>query len=101
MYHKQQLIFQRYNETCLLSLQSILKVSNSEANSPISSIHEVFERRHPSFTGITLNTSSYGRSHPFSFNLPRSVRPGEEVPSAFTSTKGSNNYEIIYKVMVH
>ena len=65
------------------------------------SIREVFKRRCPNLTGITLNTSSYGRSHLFSFDLPRSAHPGEEVPSAFTSTKGSNNYEIIYKVMMH
>ncbi|KAF8800580.1 hypothetical protein BYT27DRAFT_7262738 [Phlegmacium glaucopus] len=84
-----------------LSLQTTIKVSNSAASSSMSSFRDAFTRRHPSLTGISLSASSFGRSHPFSFNLPQSVRPGEEMPSAFTSTKGSNNYQVIYNVIVH
>ncbi|KAF8155822.1 hypothetical protein B0H34DRAFT_798928 [Crassisporium funariophilum] len=83
-----------------LSTTTTINISNSEAGSPRSTFREAFVRRRPSISGISFNASSSERSHPFTFYLPRSMRPGEEMPASFSGVKGSSDgYEVTYKIV--
>ncbi|CAA7264395.1 unnamed protein product [Cyclocybe aegerita] len=86
-----------------LSSMTSISVSNSEASSPRSVFREAFVRRRPSVSAISFVSSSTERSHSFTFSLPQSVRPGEEMPPSFLSTKDPSEpdyFDITYKIIV-
>ena len=52
---------------------------------------------------VTYTSSSAEKAHPFTFQLPRSIRPGEELPPSFVSTNdpsSSDYFDVTYKVIV-
>lgn len=52
---------------------------------------------------VTYTSSSTEKSHPFTFQLPRSIRPGEELPPTFVSTNdpsSSDYFDVAYKIVV-
>lgn len=67
-----------------------------------SVFRDAFIRRRPSITGISFTASSSERTHPFTFSLPQSIRPGEEMPPTFASSKDDSSpdyFEVVYKVV--
>jgi hypothetical protein len=82
----------------------------SETGPPRSGFREAFAVsiwRRPSVSSINVNPISVERSYPFSFDLPRSCRSGEEMPPTFSSSelveigpRGSVFFEVTYKVIV-
>ncbi|KAF9482332.1 hypothetical protein BDN70DRAFT_801784 [Pholiota conissans] len=79
-----------------------IALSNSEGTLSRSVFRDAFIKRRPSINSISFTTSSSDKTHPFTFSLPQSVRPGEEMPPTFVSSKGdssSDYFEVIYKVI--
>lgn len=76
-----------------------IPVSQSD-NPPRSALREAFgARRRPSSSSLNASFSSGGhRSYPFSFDLPRSCRSGEEMPPTFCSLN-SGSFEVAYKLV--
>ncbi|KAF9051352.1 hypothetical protein BJ165DRAFT_1340545 [Panaeolus papilionaceus] len=85
-----------------LAASNVISISGSEASSPIAVFQQAFVKRRPSISGgLSVTTSSSEKSHPFTFHLPQSVRPGEEMPASFTPVNDSlhDKYEICYKMI--
>ncbi|EDR08178.1 uncharacterized protein LACBIDRAFT_297544 [Laccaria bicolor S238N-H82] len=74
----------------------------AESSSPRTTFRDAFIRRRPSASHINVSTLSE-RSYPFTFNLPQSHRPGEEIPPSFTSKFEANSLSkscgVEYKVV--
>jgi hypothetical protein len=87
------------------SSSTILPVSpGSEPNSPRSAFRDAFIKRRPSVSSLNLNATAVERSFPFTFDLPRSCRAGEEMPPSFTGSAdigtSSESFDVTYKVKV-
>ncbi|KAJ6627860.1 hypothetical protein B0H10DRAFT_313478 [Mycena sp. CBHHK59/15] len=82
------------------SASKVIQVSASDSNSPRSAFREVFViKRRPSGSNIKSMVLE-PRAYPFSFELPRSQRSGEEMPPTFCSSNPDvAPFEVIYRVM--
>jgi hypothetical protein len=64
-----------------------------------------FMKRRPSASRLCQSPRTCKRIHPFSFELPRSCRPGEDLPCSFSSSKdfelNPKPFAITYKVLIH
>ncbi|KAF9445537.1 hypothetical protein P691DRAFT_263369 [Macrolepiota fuliginosa MF-IS2] len=82
-----------------------ISVCPSNENSTLLSFQTSFMRRRPSASCLCRGPGSSKRSFPFSFELPRSFRTGEELPCTFSSLKDvepiSRPNAVIYKILAH
>ncbi|KAF9458236.1 hypothetical protein BDZ94DRAFT_1201451 [Collybia nuda] len=76
----------------------------SEPNSPRSAFRDAFIKRRPSVSSLNLGALPGERSFPFTFDLPRSCRTGEEMPPSFTGSSdmgpSSEAFDVTYKLKV-
>ncbi|KAG5651835.1 hypothetical protein H0H81_007241 [Sphagnurus paluster] len=76
----------------------------SEPTTPRSAFRDAFIKRKASVSSLNLNATPTERSFPFSFDLPRGARTGEEMPPSFTGSRepgpSSGAVDITYKVKV-
>lgn len=87
------------------SSSNVVPVSpGAEPSSPRSAFRDAFIKRRPSVSSLNLNATAVERSFPFTFELPRSCRPGEEMPPSFTGSTepgpSSDAIDVTYKVKV-
>ncbi|KIM47048.1 hypothetical protein M413DRAFT_268498 [Hebeloma cylindrosporum] len=90
---------QRY---VFLASRTIIGVTNAESSSSKSTFRDAFVRRRPSISDATYTSSSTEKSHPFAFQLPQSIRPGEELPPTFVSKNdpsSSDYFDVTYKIV--
>ncbi|KAJ7269848.1 hypothetical protein C8J57DRAFT_1180920 [Mycena rebaudengoi] len=81
------------------SSSKVIHVSPSDANPPRSAFREVFViKRRPSGSNIK-SMEFQPRTYPFTFDLPRSQRSGEEMPPTFCSSElNCAPFEVVYQV---
>ncbi|KAJ7666143.1 hypothetical protein DFH06DRAFT_1268270 [Mycena polygramma] len=81
------------------SSSKVIQVSPSDSNPPRSAFRDVFViKRRPSGSSIKSMVLE-PRAYPFSFDLPRSQRSGEEMPPTFCSSDPQcAPFEVIYQV---
>ena len=87
------------------SSSTILHVSpGSGFTQPRFPFRHAFMRRQPSISSLNLNVTPTERSFPFSFELPRGYRVGEEMPPSFTGSLepelSLELFDVIYKVKI-
>ncbi|KAF8887600.1 hypothetical protein BD779DRAFT_1672726 [Infundibulicybe gibba] len=85
------------------SASTNIPVSPSSEGRP--SFREAFVKRRPSASSLNLSPGSVERTYPFSFDLPKSCRAGEEMPSSFSTSPASGSstsqpYQVSYQVIV-
>ncbi|KAK0203406.1 hypothetical protein DFS33DRAFT_1383665 [Desarmillaria ectypa] len=96
------------------SASTSFQLSSSSDGTSRSTFREVFassKRRRPSVSSLDINPtpSIVERTYPFSFELPRSCRSGEEIPQTFysskhagspASTSRAGSFSVEYKILV-
>ncbi|KAG7441119.1 uncharacterized protein BT62DRAFT_982887 [Guyanagaster necrorhizus] len=97
------------------STSTSFQLSSSSDGTSRSTFREVFAsslRRRPSISSLNINStpSIVERTYPFSFDLPRSCRSGEEIPPTFysskhaagspASTSRAASFSVEYKILV-
>ncbi|KAG6816141.1 hypothetical protein H0H87_008376, partial [Tephrocybe sp. NHM501043] len=85
------------------SSSTIIPVSPGvDLTTPRSAFRDTFIKRRPSASSLDLNAIAVDKHFPFMFELPRSCRPGEEMPSSFTSSQDSEPgaIDVVYKIKV-
>ncbi|KXN92145.1 hypothetical protein AN958_09237 [Leucoagaricus sp. SymC.cos] len=88
-----------------LSSTTHINVCPANDNLPLLSFQTSFMKRRPSASCLCQGPGSSKRSHPFSFELPRSCRTGEELPSSFSPSQDakqiSKSVSVMYKILAH
>jgi hypothetical protein len=82
--------------------EAVVGIPIAESSSSISVFRDAFVKRRPSID-VTSSTSTGEKYYPFTFQLPRSIRPGEELPPTFVSTNDPSSidyFDVTYRVVV-
>lgn len=99
------LFLQSSSKHVFLTSTTHINVCPANDNIPLLPFQTSFMKRRPSVSCLCQGPRSSRRAHPFSFEFPRSCRPGEELPCSFSSSTGSESdpkpLSITYKILVH
>jgi len=66
-------------------------------------MRDAFASLRPSIPDVTSTASTAKISYPFTFQLPRSIRPGEELPPTFVSKNDPASldyFDVTYRIIV-